>query len=114
MRMWMVDPKCLCNQHLLGEHVECHMLVGSLRAGMTVQVQGLVVKGLVDPQRVRVRHDALAEEMTSRGMNHKSPLPEMPPTSMKGEIDEEENILDLGSRCFECGMRLKEAGLLCA
>ena len=24
MRMWLVDPKFMCNQHLLGEHVEMH------------------------------------------------------------------------------------------
>ena len=30
MRMWMVNPGFMCNKHLLGEHVECHMLVGHL------------------------------------------------------------------------------------
>ena len=24
MRMWMVNPKMLCDQHLLGEHFELH------------------------------------------------------------------------------------------
>jgi hypothetical protein len=30
MRMWMVPPKVMCRKHLLGEHVEIHMLAGSL------------------------------------------------------------------------------------
>ena len=25
MRMWMVNPRIMCRQHLLGEHVEIHM-----------------------------------------------------------------------------------------
>ena len=24
MRLWMIDPKLLCTQHLLGEHLEIH------------------------------------------------------------------------------------------
>lgn len=28
MRMWMIDPKKMCNKHLFGEHVELHMFVG--------------------------------------------------------------------------------------
>jgi len=28
MRMWMLNPKALCRKHLMGEHVEIHMLVG--------------------------------------------------------------------------------------
>jgi Pyrimidine dimer DNA glycosylase len=35
MRMWLVDPRLMCSQHLLGEHVELHMLVGSLNRKKT-------------------------------------------------------------------------------
>lgn len=30
MRMWMVDPKIMCRKHLLGEHLELHMLAGCI------------------------------------------------------------------------------------
>ena len=30
MRMWMIDPTMLCTKHLLGEHVELHMFVGTI------------------------------------------------------------------------------------
>ena len=33
MRMWMLPPAGMCRKHLLGEHVELHMLLGSLRRG---------------------------------------------------------------------------------
>lgn len=36
MRMWMLPPETMCRKHLLGEHVELHMLLGSLRRGKTL------------------------------------------------------------------------------
>ena len=36
MRMWMLPPKGLCRKHLLGEHVELHMLLGSMRRGKNI------------------------------------------------------------------------------
>ena len=33
MRDWKVNPKLLCRQHLLGNHLEVHMFVGTLRRG---------------------------------------------------------------------------------
>ena len=37
MRMWMVDPQIMCRQHLLGEHTEMHMFVGTLKRGPALQ-----------------------------------------------------------------------------
>lgn len=37
MRMWNINPRYMCRKHLLGEHVETHMLVGSLRKEKSVQ-----------------------------------------------------------------------------
>lgn len=36
MRMWKVNPKNMCRQHLLGEHVECHMFVGAILKGISL------------------------------------------------------------------------------
>jgi hypothetical protein len=43
MRMWMVWPELMCRKHLLGEHVEIHMLLGALNKGH--RVQGFINKG---------------------------------------------------------------------
>ena len=37
MRMWMLPPECMCRKHLLGEHVELHMLLGSMRRGKSIE-----------------------------------------------------------------------------
>ena len=31
MRMWMINPKLMCDQHLLGEHGELHKFIPSFR-----------------------------------------------------------------------------------
>ncbi len=72
MRMWMVDPKYMCDRHLLGEHVECHMFAGCLDRGKTLS--GYINKNLFDPSSLVKRHDQLAKEMLSRGFRHLSPL----------------------------------------
>ncbi|MHB8762095.1 MAG: pyrimidine dimer DNA glycosylase/endonuclease V [Coriobacteriia bacterium] len=59
----MIDPVLLCDRHLLGEHVECHMLAGSLARRRSID--GFIVKGLLEPESLVERHDALAGEMVS-------------------------------------------------
>lgn len=70
----MVDPRILCNQHLLGEHVELHMIVGAVDKGYGASVAGLARVNLVDTRQIMPRHAALEAEMLARGMNHQSPL----------------------------------------
>jgi len=48
MRMWMLPPETMCRKHLLGEHVELHMLLGSLRRGKNID--GFLAGKLVDPR----------------------------------------------------------------
>jgi hypothetical protein len=54
------------------------------------------------------RHDSLVEEMLYRGMSHKSPLVNIPdfeliyPKYYHLEIDINNSILDLKSRCSRC------------
>ncbi len=33
----MVDPTIMCRNHLLGEHVEIHMFVGTIDQGQSVR-----------------------------------------------------------------------------
>lgn len=59
----MINPKTMCRKHRLGEHVECHMFVGTIRRGRNVR--GYLQKGLLEIHNIQKRHDELAEEMQS-------------------------------------------------
>lgn len=112
MRMWMVPPRKMCQQHLLGEHVETHMLAGTMRKG--ISLQGYYDNGLVDLHALEARHDALAAEMRRRGMNHQSPwtldveqwLREHP--QPKHSVPREASRAELIRRCPECAALLEK------
>jgi hypothetical protein len=72
MRQWMVDTKILCNRHLLGEHVEHHMFIGSINKGKNID--GFIKNNLLEPLSLESRHAELVLEMESRRINHKSEL----------------------------------------
>lgn len=97
--MWGVNPKKLCNQHLLGEHVEMHMFLGCIRKG--INLQGYYDNKLVCTNLIKKRHDDLAIEMIFRGMKHNSPMIEMDFLNdfNYGEIGLEANIDELINRC---------------
>ena len=103
MRMWNVDPKCLCRKHLLGEHVELHMFCGTIRKGTSLK--GYVEKGLVEVHNITKRHEDLKEEMIRRGMNHNSSLPECQFWE-EGNISVVDNIEELKKRCPDCRQRI--------
>jgi len=99
MRMWLVPPAVMCRKHLLGEHVEMHMFVGTINKGTSIQ--GYIDDGLVEVQRIKERHDALATEMERRGYNHASPLPEFNSWEA-GHVDPSNSQRELIRRCEEC------------
>lgn len=111
MRMWMVDPKIMCRKHLLGEHVEHHMFVGTINKG--VSVDGYLRDNLLEPLSLLTRHVELVREMESRGYNHKSELLSVDLSRMSFEqfhtkIDREKSLAELIRRCPECAVRHKE------
>ena len=107
MRQWSVNPKMLCRKHLLGEHVEHHMFVGSITKGFSVE--GYLRDGFLEPHTLKERHDEIAAEMVRRGYNHKSPLPYVDVSHLRdGKIDPIRNIEDLRNRCKECAKRIEE------
>ena len=107
MRQWLVNPILLCRKHLLGEHVEHHMFMGSIKKG--ISVKGYLRDGLLDPPTLRSRHGALVMEMKARGYNHKSPLPDVDISHLPdGHINIEYNLEDLKGRCKECADRIEK------
>ena len=109
MRMWMVNPGFMCNKHLLGEHVECHMLVGHLQRRR--RITNYIRFNLLQPHSLRERHDQLALEMEDRCMVHASPLPEfdlsyLPEEHRTYTVNVEDSLIELSRRCSECKRRL--------
>lgn len=109
MRMWNVDPRLMCRKHLLGEHVEMHMFAGTLAKG--VGIQGYLDRGLVEVDRIRIRHDELAEEMVRRGYKHRSGLRDDCPSFRAGRVNVEENLQELARRCPQCAAAIRASGL---
>jgi hypothetical protein len=110
MRMWGINPKLLCRNHLLGEHNEIHkhrhnfVKMHSIAKRITPIVQ-------IEPENMKVRHDALVEEMISRGYMHNSPyeqpdLSHLKPEERFAKINPNISVSDLKSRCTECASRI--------
>lgn len=111
MRMWMVAPQGLCTKHLVAEHCECHMFVGSILKRRSIL--GHITRGQFDAQNLKYRHDKLAEEMVRRGFNHATPLVEpdfesyctdmmISPAELITCIDVDHNQTELVRRCQGC------------
>ena len=104
-RMWGLNPKKLCNQHLLGEHKELHQAVGSLNSGKSLK--GHIEKGQIEIHQIRKRHTELVKEMKSRGFKHNSPLPKFK-SFRAGKLDLIFNEKDLIKRCRACRERINK------
>ena len=111
MRMWMIDPKLLCNQHLLGEHGEIHKHRHNFvkRHSITKRISPVVQ---IEPIAMQKRHDILVNEMILRKMNHNSPyeqpdLSYLPIIEQFAVVDIKNSINDLIQRCPECANKIK-------
>jgi len=111
MRMWLCDPKILCQKHLCGEHFEMHIFLGSLKQGK--KIDGYLKNNLLQPRYLLMRHEELQDEMIRRGYNHNSPMPaneclcvlDLTIEQQYWEIDRKKALKDLLSRCPECQKR---------
>jgi hypothetical protein len=75
MRIWDLEPKRLCRNHLLGEHRELHAIWSVLtknRKGYSKHPETLRWKGRL--KALYLRHEELVGELGRRGYNHHSPL----------------------------------------
>jgi hypothetical protein len=102
--MWMVNPKILCRQHLLGEHLEIHMFVGALNKKKAVR--GYLQGGFLEVHNLFSRHAELAEEMEQRGCEHHSEVDGRWKKAEKdGSVDREASLQELINRCQKCKSR---------
>jgi hypothetical protein len=128
MRLWMVPTNVMCIKHLLGEHLETHMFLGSIiriRSLENFFAKGFLTSNL---NLLRARHDQLAEELELRKPSqkeHKSPWPPQyaapfdmntllqsrrppilalhnPYTNPLGNVDPLHNLKALRARCPQC------------
>lgn len=84
MRIWDVPPRCLCRQHLLGEHRELHALWTILQNNKAGYRNHPETKRWVGKlAALHARHEMLVAEMQRRGYHHKTPLPTPPPDKVK-------------------------------
>jgi hypothetical protein len=72
VRHWLAKPELMCMQHRAGEHLECHMMLGSMQRGKSMQ--GFYDNGLFfGPAFLHYRH----EELSGHLAGHSSPILEM-------------------------------------
>lgn len=72
MRMWNVPTRWLCDKHLLGQHVELHMILGSMKKKKNLGK--LLTNGCVSLTSVNFFHLMTVIEMQRRDMKHNSPM----------------------------------------
>lgn len=77
MRIWDIDPRYLCRNHLLAEHRELHGLWNILtihggKGGYSRHPETLRWSG--KRKALYLRHEALAKEFSRRGYFHHTPL----------------------------------------
>ena len=107
MRMWMVDPKIMCRQHLLGEHNETHKFLHNWQKKHSIA--GRIAVNSIEPETYKARHDALADEMLTRGYNHLSPMEQpdfsyLPHEQRTVKVDQAASLELLINRCPECAL----------
>jgi hypothetical protein len=102
----MVDPRNLCNQHLLGEHGEIHKHRHNFEKHHSIKGRIYPITK-IEPINMEIRHNRLAEEMLRREMKHKSPFIQpdisyLPKDQIYAKVDVEVSRDDLISRCDKC------------
>lgn len=111
-RMWGVNPRILCQNHILGEHREMHQVKGTVEKhdhGESI-LEGLADTNAIDTTLIKERHDELVEEMRRRGWDgHSTPMEEINNQyDGIGQIDIDENLTLLLERCDDCKERFEE------
>ena len=115
----MINPLCLCSKHLLGEHVEHHMFIGTFKKKL--KIDGYIKNNLIEPLSLIKRHNILAWELIRRKFIKYNKFTEhltwinenefynlidyLPQEQLNYKINQENAINDLLSRCLLCRER---------
>jgi hypothetical protein len=105
MRMWMIDPRLMCSQHITGEHGEIHKHRHNFVKGHSIAGR----KGQIEPRAMKRRHDELAKFLK----NHKSPyeMPDLSGYDLRGfTVDKVKSATELWKRCPACRQKADEFG----
>ena len=113
MRMWMLPPETMCRKHLLGEHVELHMLSPeAYGAGKTFT--GSSPGSWRTPGACSGGTKSLCSKCSGAAHRHASPLDEAECETLARRyghtgtgIDAGANAAELARRCPECAKRLR-------
>ena len=114
MRMWMVNPKCLCMKHLLGEHGEIHKHRHNFVKRHSIT--GRITTNACEPLSMQTRHDELEKEIQFRAIqNGRTPktspyslpdLSHLPDNEKYYKVNIKESLELLNQRCVECSKRI--------
>lgn len=104
-----VPAKLLCDRHLLGVHGESHKFLIAWKKHTSAS--GWIKNDCIEPENYKARHDEAADEMTARGMNHRSPIDQpdfsyLPDSEFHHKASRRGNRLKLMDRCWECRQTL--------
>jgi len=112
MRMWLVPPRVLCRWHLLGEHYEMHMFLGSYKKNTSLK--GFINNGMLDPSCMLERHNVLVHEMYEREYEHDTPIEKDLCDALAKDysdytscVDIDRNLEVLQERCPSCTERIR-------
>lgn len=107
MRMWMVAPRIMCKNHLLGEYRELFALVSMLRKQKSIT--GYITHNCVEPLAIHLRYLELRVEMLRRGYKPTKPfqfdgplLYHLPINELLFKIDRDSSLRVLLNRCEQC------------
>ena len=104
----MVNPTIMCREHLLGEHAEIHMFVGTIDRGRSIR--GYVERGLLEVHSLFNRHEELVQEMKRRNCRHDSEIDKKWKEAAKTwTIDRQKNLKQLINRCSRCRRRYAQS-----
>lgn len=113
MRMWMINPKVMCREHLLGEYRELFTFLGTLRKKK--RVDGYLRHNLFEPESIMLRYKELRKEMLRRGYNPRKPFTFVPSDldylteeQRLTRIDRRSAFDELIRRCPACRQRLAD------
>ena len=104
MRMWLCDPKIMCQKHLCGMHVEMHMFVGTMKRKK--KIDGFLKNNCLEPLMLKKLHDNVVNEMKCRGYNQESLL-YLDECRLNHKINCDDSLNELIKRCEICNEKSK-------